>query len=74
MNMRFQVDDITPFDNENGKSTIAKVSVYRSEESAFADLVVHAQIPLNWESSLSEVKQQLIDEAKSVLRQIVENL
>lgn len=72
--MRFQVDDITPFENENGKSTIAKVSVYRSEESALADVVMHVQIPLNWESSLSEVKQQLIDEAKSLLRQTVDNL
>ena len=72
--MIFQVDDITPFENENGKSTVAKVSVYRSEESVLADLVVRVQIPLNWESSLAEVKQQLIKEAKVFLREAVDSL
>lgn len=72
--MIFQVDDITPFENENGKSTVAKVSVYRSEESVLADLVVRVQIPLNWESSLAEVKQQLIEEAKVFLREAVDSL
>ena len=72
--MIFQVDDITPFENENGKSTVAKVSVYRSEESVLADLVVRVQIPLNWESSLAEVKQHLIEEAKVFLREAVDSL
>lgn len=74
MNMRFQVDDITPFDNENGKGTCAKVGIYLCDDSVLADLIVYVQIPLNWESSLLEVKQQLINEAKSILRKTADDL
>lgn len=65
--MRFEVEDITAFDNEIGEALTAKVKVFISEESLSADILVFPTIPLDWDASLSELNQSFIDKAKSML-------
>ncbi len=70
--MHFQVCNITPFDNVNGKGVMARVEILH-EDDPIPNIVIHVTTNLDWDLTLEESKKAAIDEAKSMLRKAVES-
>ncbi|EMO7233027.1 MULTISPECIES: hypothetical protein [Citrobacter] len=68
--MKFHVEDINAYENCNGKNTDAKVKV-TTKENGLPDISISVSIPLNWDCTLEQTKEALIQEAKQKLQKVV---
>ncbi|GAB50209.1 hypothetical protein [Atlantibacter hermannii] len=67
--MDYQIEDITAFDNDLGKGIIARVTF--NYDTHLKSIVVHVEIPLEKEDSLSVVEEKIFTEAKKQLKQLI---
>lgn len=71
--MKFEVENITPFDNANGQATTGKVYIYL-DEGFTSTVSVQVKIPLDMNKTLEQTKEDLISEAKFLLKKIVNTI
>ncbi|MGT3969056.1 hypothetical protein ACVTGX_15660 [Klebsiella grimontii] len=70
--MQFEVSNIESYDNENGKATSATVRILTDGYQPVMNIFV--KIPLEWENTLSQMHEALINEAKAMLTKVVNEL
>ena len=61
--MKFEVENITPFDDVNGQAATGKVYVYLDEDFT-STVSVQVKIPLDMNKTFEQTKEDLISEAK----------
>lgn len=71
--MKFEVENITPFDNANGKAITGKVYIYL-DEGFTSTVSVQVKIPLDMNKTLEQTKEDLISEAKLLLKKVVNTI
>ena len=67
--MEYQIEDITPYDNDSGSGILA--SVYINYEDHCKGVKVRVHLPLNREKTLAEIEQQILEVAKQQLKDLV---
>ncbi|HAT7490815.1 hypothetical protein [Enterobacter hormaechei] len=67
--MEYQIEDITPYEDESGSGILA--CVYVNYEDHCKGVKVRVHLPLNREKTLAEIEQQILEEAKQQLKELV---
>lgn len=67
--MEYQIENITSFDNDNGSGILARVTYFYEDHNK--SISVRVRLPLDKDSSLSEIESRALSEAKKQLRELV---
>lgn len=71
--MKFDVENITAFDNDNGKGILASVFI-ALDDGPIPDVRVSVTLPLSRNDSLQNIEDQAVQAAKDILKNIVGNI
>lgn len=71
--MKFDVENITAFDNDNGQGILASVFI-TLDDGPISDVRVSVTLPLSRSSSLQDIEEQAVQGAKDILKNIVGNI
>lgn len=67
--MEYQIEDITAYDNDGGKGLLASVRYSYDDHCKWVSVRVH--LPLDREKSLADVEDEILEEAKKQLKELV---
>ncbi|WP_337262961.1 MULTISPECIES: hypothetical protein [unclassified Serratia (in: enterobacteria)] len=70
--MRIEVEDITAFDNMNGKGVLGTVNFTLDEDEPGIDARVFVKIDCDKDLPLREIEGLMINTAKEKLRKVIE--
>lgn len=73
LKLEISVQDISPFNNENGEGTMVRVEIY-PEEYLGDSVTLHLKLPYKPQSTLAEVEKEAKEAALQKLRKTVEQL
>ncbi|ENL1651133.1 MULTISPECIES: hypothetical protein [Klebsiella/Raoultella group] len=66
--MQYEINNIESYDNVNGKATSATVRILTDDYQPVMNIFV--KIPLEWENTLSQTREALINKAKAMLKKV----